>query len=225
MCVYMDKLCAQSLWWNSICRSTKRNCQQTDWGVEIQLLCWLPNNELFGWHNIETIWHWNSMRSPASFLSFFAFPYQFKYLILFYVILITHGGHGIGLMPFIWLVGIKCSTSINRILYKKNKKQRRLKEKEQKCGERDKRHMGMVSFVSFLNLVSFRFFLYLLLFILLMLYKFFLFAVKFACPSVTFVFNKQRWTNFFNISSTFQMHALQNELNIVWIINDFWYSQ
>lgn len=62
----LTKVCyvAQSLWRNSICRSAERNCQQTDWGVKIQLFCWLPKIKLFGWHNIETMCHWNSMRPP-----------------------------------------------------------------------------------------------------------------------------------------------------------------
>lgn len=152
-CVCLAKLCAQSLWWNSICRSIERNCQQTDWGVKIQSLCCLPNNnELFGWYHIEIIGYRNSRvcAPPLCPILFFAFPNQFKYLMLFYVIDYSwrtwHRFNAFHLARQHQMLNFNQSNIV---------KSSDSKKKKQTCGMGEKRMESWLVYVSFLNLVSF----------------------------------------------------------------------
>lgn len=59
------------------------------WGPKIQLLCWLRNNKLFGWHNKSRQYAIETACGLQLYLILVlssAFPYQFKYLILCYFI-------------------------------------------------------------------------------------------------------------------------------------------
>lgn len=91
VCVRMAKLCAQSLW----CKFHLPFDQKNLWADRLRgknPIITLPTKEKktiwLKWYDWDNMAFGNSMRSPLYlilFSFFFALPYQFKYLILFYV--------------------------------------------------------------------------------------------------------------------------------------------